>query len=574
MSPFEGILLEDRKLSTLKAERDRYVSLAFCWADVLLELDRSFKILFVAGAAEVFFGKPKDCLIGASFLDLAFPADVPLVSSILKLAMKTGRGQEETLRLVTAARKSIWLTMTAYCLHPSTGSLYVGLRKTSPVAKKSTLPMPGIFLGEDAMTEEDLFAGSAAKRMKQMKSIGENAEITMVSIPELEALKDRLDIPSSETLEHSVHELLRANSLGGDCAADVGEGKFTLLHEQGKDCFDLTSHIEELTRQFDPTGEGAKVHSATVVTDPDDAISEEGLARGLIYVMQHFRESDGDALSLKNIAASMSDLVDDAKSRLDDFRNIVVNGDFSVVLHPIIRATSGEIHHFEALCRFGGDLLQSPFDTICFAEETGMIDLFDLAMAKKVVEWMHNQPLNNDRSRVAVNVSGFSVGKPSYVNALFKLLDDNPWTRGKLMFEITESSRMSDLDSANHFIRSLREKNYPVCLDDFGAGAASFQYLSVLDVDVVKLDGSAIRNARKATKGRAFLIALTELCRRMNVETVAEMVDTPEALNFCRDCGCDYVQGFLFGRPSPNIKDFMPLPQINLFKRSSAIIKY
>ena len=148
-----------------------------------------------------------------------------------------------------------------------------------------------------------------------------------------------------------------------------------------------------------------------------------------------------------------------------------------------------------------------------------------------------------------------------------QLLKDNPWTQGKLLFEITESSRMSRLELANQFIQSLRDRGYHVCLDDFGAGAASFQYLSVLDVDVVKIDGSAVKNALTASKGRAFLSALTELCRRMKVETIAEMVDTPETLDFCRDCGCNYVQGYLFGKPSREIRDFAPLPQLHLFKQ-------
>jgi EAL domain-containing protein (putative c-di-GMP-specific phosphodiesterase class I) len=82
------------------------------------------------------------------------------------------------------------------------------------------------------------------------------------------------------------------------------------------------------------------------------------------------------------------------------------------------------------------------------------------------------------------------------------------------------------------------------------------------------LDGSAVKNAQKTNKGSAFLSALTELCRRMNVETIAEMVDTEETLEFWRDCGCDYVQGFLFGKPSPNITDFSPLPQGALFRKA------
>ncbi|MBL4719665.1 MAG: EAL domain-containing protein [Alphaproteobacteria bacterium] len=133
------------------------------------------------------------------------------------------------------------------------------------------------------------------------------------------------------------------------------------------------------------------------------------------------------------------------------------------------------------------------------------------------------------------------------------------------MFEITESAHMSDLDSANKFIQKVRKNGYRVCLDDFGAGSASFQYLSVLEVDIVKLDGSAVRNAQVAAKGRAFFSALTSLCHNLDVETVAEMIETPESLAFVRECGVQTVQGFLFGRPSENVNEFNPLPKFEIF---------
>ena len=152
------------------------------------------------------------------------------------------------------------------------------------------------------------------------------------------------------------------------------------------------------------------------------------------------------------------------------------------------------------------------------------------------------------------------------MSSLYAKLRQHAWVREKLLFEITESSRMADLDTANGFIQGLRKAGHHVCLDDFGAGAASFQYLSTLDVDVVKLDGSAIRNAQKGPKGRAFLTALSALCKSLGVETIAEMVDRDEGLFFVRECGVNFVQGFLFGKPSTNIKDFDPLPKAELFR--------
>jgi len=172
-----------------------------------------------------------------------------------------------------------------------------------------------------------------------------------------------------------------------------------------------------------------------------------------------------------------------------------------------------------------------------------------------VVQWLAKAPRQQNVS-VAVNLSGNSVTSLPYIAGLHGLLKENPWTRNRLMFEITESARMEDLTAASRFIQGLRGEGYEVCLDDFGAGAANFQYLSTLEVDVVKLDGSAVRNAQRAVKGEAFLKALVNLCRNLGVATIAEMIDDKKGLAFVRNCGVDYVQGYLFGKPSQDIRHF------------------
>jgi EAL domain-containing protein (putative c-di-GMP-specific phosphodiesterase class I) len=355
---------------------------------------------------------------------------------------------------------------------------------------------------------------------------------------------------------------LKAHSIGGDSAARVEEGRFSVLHAAGYRVDELIGQVERLARSADPAGKGLHVEASTTVMDVAD-VTEEDLAKGLIHAIHRFSAKDAN---IRDMAANMGHMVQDAVRELAKLKQVIEKAEFQVVLHPIVDVMSGRIHHYEALCRFERDLAGSPFNTILFAEETGLIHEFDLAMVTKVLDWLCNQPLD-DEANVAVNVSGYSIGEPRYVDALMALLEANPWARGRLMFEITESSRMTDLKAANEFIQELRQRDFMVSLDDFGAGAASFQYLSVLEVDVVKLDGSAVRNAQKAQKGRAFLSALTELCRRMGIETIAEMIDAPEMLDFVRECGCNYVQGYLFGKPSRDVGDFKPLPQAHLFKR-------
>ena len=93
---------------------------------------------------------------------------------------------------------------------------------------------------------------------------------------------------------------------------------------------------------------------------------------------------------------------------------------------------------------------------------------------------------------VAVNISGRSIDSDEFVEKLRTLFAENPEVNGSLMFEITETARINNLDRANEAIRSLRDDGLHVCLDDFGAGVSAFEYLRELEVDYVKIDGKYV----------------------------------------------------------------------------------
>jgi EAL domain-containing protein (putative c-di-GMP-specific phosphodiesterase class I) len=236
------------------------------------------------------------------------------------------------------------------------------------------------------------------------------------------------------------------------------------------------------------------------------------------------------------------------------FRRIAAGGEFEVAFQQIVDVGTRKLHHYEALVRFDGEVDSSPYEMIRLAENTGLIAEFDFAMCRKVLAWIGAAGALRRKVVAAVNVSGQSISDPLFVEKLRELLDAHPRVRKQLLFEITESAQVRDIEATNEAVQWLRRAGHKICLDDFGAGAAALRYLQSLDVDIVKIDGHYIRSAMTPGKNRAFLRAVVGLCRELGIATIAEMVEDEECLAVVRDSGIDLAQGYLFGRPTVVLK--------------------
>ena len=538
------------------------MALAFCWADVLVELDEDATVAFAAGPTAALIGRAPETLVGVPVLELIAEPDRSLVGALLGVARRRGRIENVSVRLAGRRGPTAPFSFAGYRLDEFGRHYFLAFRMASKRAE--TESRLGLKRDEKSgLYDAESFAEVVGNRVRAGVEGGEQNQLTLIELPAYKELHDRLDEEARENLLNTFGAFLKASSVDGDTAARIADDRYGLVHAADVDVKELESKIAEFAREVDPEGRGAEVETATVEVE-GEGISDEDLANGLVYAINRFRSTEGQDFSIKQLSTNISALVSTAAQSVNSFKRVVAEADFAVALQPIIDVMTGEIHHFEALARFDSVDGNSPYETIMFAEETGLIQEFDLAMAQKVIEWLGKTP-RNAKTSLAVNVSGHSVGSVPYVSGLQKLLADNLWLRGRLLFEITESARMTDLGAADNFIQSLRSEGYPVCLDDFGAGAANFQYLSTMVVDIVKLDGSAVRNAQKAQKGKAFLRALVGLCRDLGVETIAEMVDDRAGLEFIRDCGVQYVQGYLFGKPSADVRVFRDSRPPNMF---------
>jgi EAL domain-containing protein (putative c-di-GMP-specific phosphodiesterase class I) len=381
--------------------------------------------------------------------------------------------------------------------------------------------------------------------------------MTLIAVPGMEDMASRLDGQRGQELLGLVAQVLRGHADGGDAAARIADGKYGLLHAADLDLAELRTEIAEAVRDCAPPGPTGAIDTATIAAEQD--MAEEDLTRGLLYAINSFQRSHRVAFTVEHLNRNLGALVREATADLGKMKRIIRETRFDLAFQPIVAIDDGSLHHFEVLARFRGRYGASPYRYITFAEETGLIVGFDLAVAGKTLTWLDANP--GMRFPLAINVSGQSITDAGFRVSFLDLLHRFRSWPGRLMIEMTESARVEDLMSANAFIQEIRRAGCPVCLDDFGAGAASFHYLTMLEVDVVKIDGPALHHCLTAPKGEAILSALTRMCEKVGIACVAEMIDGPETLDFARRCGFLYGQGFFFGKPATDVACHLPDPE-------------
>lgn len=173
--------------------------------------------------------------------------------------------------------------------------------------------------------------------------------------------------------------------------------------------------------------------------------------------------------------------------------------------------------------------------------------------------WVINEALINFGAWIAaveglsigINLSGNSLNDPLFLPYLLDRIEHSPLRPERLYFELTETALMNQLSVASRIVAKLRDLGCKVALDDFGSGLSSFNYLKNFVVDVIKIDGSFVRNLDKSPVDQAIVDSINQIAHRLGAVTVAEFVESRETLDHLARLGVDFAQGYAVGRPQP-----------------------
>lgn len=234
-----------------------------------------------------------------------------------------------------------------------------------------------------------------------------------------------------------------------------------------------------------------------------------------------------------------------------ELRNAIEEKQFVLHYQPLINLCTGRVHSVEALIRWRSNSrgLIGPSEFIRFTEESGLIVPLGRWLMEEAAEQAARWAGAGLDIRISINISARQLRDAEIVNQLRKLVERGGSTRTLIDIELTESSFIEDEKAAIDLMRQFKQLGARILLDDFGTGYSSLSQLTRLPIDVIKLDRSFITGIDQNFQAQSLVRSVLGLARAFGFTVVAEGVETEREVQFLRDIGVDYAQGFFYARP-------------------------
>ncbi len=233
------------------------------------------------------------------------------------------------------------------------------------------------------------------------------------------------------------------------------------------------------------------------------------------------------------------------------------NDRFFLVFQPIVRLIDGYISHYEVLLRLKDEeeRIFSPDIFIPAAERMGLIHSLDMWVIEHAIDFLASLPESQSHICLAINLSGHAFQNHQLLPFLEKKLQSSWLAPKRLVFEITETAAIANFEHTRIMIAKLHSLGCSFALDDFGTGFNSFEYIKNFPVDYLKIDGQFVQNLMSDETDQVLVNAMVKIAHNLGKQVIAEYVENPQALEFLKQIGVDYGQGYLLGKP---VEELLP----------------
>lgn len=352
---------------------------------------------------------------------------------------------------------------------------------------------------------------------------------------------------------HCLREVIRDPNM----TARIGGDEFAalILHETGNKAEQVMKEMTEKLRRIWVINEHEFfiTFSIGLTVYPADGRTSLKLLQNADMALYHVKGATKDDYSYYSydIEAANRKRI----AMINSLRKAVINGEFTLLYQPIKTLTTDTICGAEALIRWDHPVngFISPSDFIPLAEESGLILEIDRWVLKEALrqkkQW---EDKGYPSIKISINLSGHSLRWSGLAGEILHQLTLTGVKADEVLFEVTETSLIENLDTSIELLKSLREVGVRIALDDFGTGYSSLTYLEKLPIDIVKLDRSFVNEITCKEHTNIIVETIIRLTHDLNLKMTAEGIETPLQRQYLAELNCDFGQGYYFSRPVPS----------------------
>jgi diguanylate cyclase (GGDEF)-like protein/PAS domain S-box-containing protein len=392
--------------------------------------------------------------------------------------------------------------------------------------------------------------------ISQAKREDEMLAVMFLDLDRFKNINDSLGHVVGDELLQQVSTRLKSCVREGDTLARFGGDEFTLLLPKiakGKeDVSKIAEKINEVLKDPFTVDNNELYVSASIgiAIYPRDGTDMDSLIKHADIAMYNVKDTGKN--NYRFYSTDMTTPYFQNLSLETGIHKALANDEFHLMYQPQINIKTGEIVGVEALLRWDhpehGPI--TPAEFIPFAEETGMIvDIGHWVLRSACAQLKHWRDIGLPEIRMSINMSARQLAEKSIVKHISGLLRDYALPGHCLEIEITENTIMNDMDSVIHKLKALSKKGVYIAIDDFGTGYSSLSYLHKLPIQTLKIDRAFIKEANMKHTGNSIINTIVAMARGLNLNVIAEGVETQQQLDYLVEIGCSEAQGFLFGKP-------------------------
>ncbi|OIQ80555.1 phytochrome-like protein cph2 [mine drainage metagenome] len=411
--------------------------------------------------------------------------------------------------------------------------------------------------GITLLPNRNFFTASLAGILDATLQSGQLVALMFIDLDNFKIVNDTLGHRVGDLLLRAAAQRLTDAMRGNEIVCRIGGDEFAVILENVADLRQVESMAAEVVLALSQAFhlEENEIHigaSIGISLCPEHARELSGLLRSADTAMYHAK-----SLGKNNFQHYSAEMEQRALKRLameNSLRHVLERNELLVYYQPQVDVDTHRVVGFEALVRWQHPEMGmiSPNEFIPLAEDIGLIvPIGEWVLRTACLQAVRWQQAYCPELTIGVNLSARQLREPGIVDRILEVVDETGIPSHLLDLELTESALMERSDDLMQKMDRLRQAGIRISIDDFGTGYSSMSYLKRFPINTLKIDRGFIADIPHDTDDVAITQAIIAMGGSLNMQLIAEGVETVEQLEFLRTHGCNRIQGFLISRPLP-----------------------